>query len=316
MEEKRGETPADVRFGVAIRGGDRGDGDGDGGETAAMDMAAMGLASSRSGLGTIELPFKLWADLQKEGGILAPGDLCLRLGEEFVRPAWGGAISGSPETGRKAVSGAAPKEAAPKEAAPKTTPEAAYEAAVASCHRLAGTDRTREKAGVSAFLLEFPPDLPYSAAARLHLNRVLRDLAGLPLAVAFFNAGWYSSRVIEGLKARGVALCLLDLPRQPASPPSIDVVTAPLVYVKLFGDPNLGSWLSRIGALAAQAGMIRVICAQADGTGAAESALENAAESASLLVDRWRKKREDEGAKLATAKLATAKLADSPVGGR
>lgn len=313
MEEKRGETPADVRFGVAIRGGDRGDGDG--GEAAAMDMAAMGLASSRSGLGTIELPFKLWADLQKEGGILAPGDLCLRLGEEFVRPAWGGAISGSPETGLKAVPGAAPKEAAPK-----TTPEAAYEAAVASCHRLAGTEQAREKAGVSAFLLEFPPDLPYSAAARLHLNRVLRDLAGLPLAVAFFNAGWYSSRVIEGLKARGVALCLLDLPRQPASPPSIDVVTAPLVYVKLFGDPNLGSWLSRIGALAAQAGMIRVLCAQADGTGAAENAsenaLENAAESASLLVDRWRKKREDEGAKLASAKLATAKHADSPAGGR
>jgi len=130
------------------------------------------------------------------------------------------------------------------------------------------------RGGPAALLLEFPPSFDYRPETRRHLDRVLKDLAGLPLAVAFFNADWYSSRVIEGLKMRGVCLCLMDIPRGPSSPPSIDVVTAPLVYVKFYGrkadaycspddyeysDGELLAWLPRLRVLAAQAERLLIV---------------------------------------------------------
>lgn len=202
--------------------------------------------SSYPELGTVELPFEAWA-----GSSSQPLDICLRLGEAFVAPALG-------EGDIRA--------------------EVAYRAAVKVVKR-------GEKPQPSAFLLEFPATITHSTAARRHLDRVVKDLEGLPLAVAFHGADWYSARVIEGLKARGAALCLIDGAREPGAPPSIDIVTSSLVYSKLRDDTDPSVWLARIEALASQAETLRVVfsCSGGRGNGAA---LEKAALMARLWLAR------------------------------
>lgn len=145
-------------------------------------------------------------------------------------------------------------------------------------------ERLSSRGMLAAVLVEFPPSFNYSPAARRQLDRLLKALQGLPLAVAFFNAGWYSVRVIEELKSRGVALCLLDLPQGVDAPPAIDVVTAPLVYLRICGSPGrpagLSALLSRIEALASQADRLRVILA---GEG-----MEQRLNDARALAGAWR----------------------------
>ena len=222
---------------------------------------------------TAEIPYDEWKASVEAGSWPEGRDLSVTLGRRFARPA-----AGADEA-------------------------RAYAEALAECRRLFGAAAGR---GLPAtLLLEFPPSLAYSLETRRHLDRVLKDFSGLPLAVAFLNASWYSSRVIEGLKARGVCLCLMDAPRHPAAPPSIDVVTAPLVYVKFYGrkdasfpdeaweearprspfdyeygDAELSAWLPRLEVLAAQAQRLRVIFA----------AREGGAKNASRLAGMWRER--------------------------
>jgi len=235
------------------------------------------------GLTTVELPFGAWARALASAPTLARGfsDLCLRLGEDFIGPAEGMLEKGGLAKGRPTAADR----------------EAAYVKAVADCRRL--MEKPWAKAAIAALLIEFPASCSYGAAARRHLDRVTKDLSGLPLAVAFYGADWYSARVIEGLKARGVALCLLDMPRKPGSPPSIDVVTSSLVYLKLNDRTDLSSWLPRLEALAAQAAKLRVIFAPGGGNAAGENGVaagdgkvtagggSGAAASAALMAKLW-----------------------------
>ena len=242
-------------------------------------------ASPVPGLTTVELPFGVWpwaGALASAAQALAPApalarsfsDLCLRLGEDFIGPAEERLEEGGVAKGRPTAAGR----------------EAAYVKAVAECRRLMATPWA--KAAIAALLIEFPASCCYGAAARRHLDRVTKDLSGLPLAVAFYGADWYSARVIEGLKARGVALCLLDMPRKPGSPPSIDVVTSSLVYLKLNDRTDLSSWLPRLEALAAQAAKLRVIFTPGSGNAAGEDGVaardgNGAAASAALMAELW-----------------------------
>jgi len=240
--------PADVRFGVAL------------------PDARGAFAASASPGGTLELPLE--AFLGREGGaaalaavLPASADFCIRLGRDFVGPALA--------RGAAAAEGAA-------------RVEAAYLRAAAACRRAADDPALRGR--VAAWLLEFPSSIPYGPAARRHLDRALRDLAGLPLAVAFYGADWYSVRVVEGLKERGAALCLLDLPRGPAGLPAIDVATAPLVYVKRWGAGSPETWIPRLEALALRAERLRVLVAA--GSSAPEDLLA-AADQAAALRRAW-----------------------------
>ena len=240
--------PADVRFGVAL------------------PDARGAFAASASPGGTLELPLEAFLD--REGGaaalaamLPAGADLCVRLGQDFVGPALA--------KGAGAAEGAA-------------SVEAAYLRAIAACRRAADDPALRGR--VAAWLLEFPNSIPYGPAARRHLDRALRDLAGLSLAVAFYGAGWYSVRVVEGLKERGAALCLLDLPRGPAGLPAIDVATASLVYVKRWGSGPPGAWIPRLEALALRAERFRVLVAA--GSSAPGDVLA-AADQAAALRRAW-----------------------------
>lgn len=232
-----------------------------------------GPTASNGPAETVELSYGEWKAAVEAGSWPDGKDCCVRLGRRFARPAVGA------EEAR------------------------AYAADLAECRRLAGAAAGR--GGASAYLLEFSPSFAYFPETRRHLDHVLKDLSGLPLVVAFLDASWYSSRVIEGLKARGVCLCLMDAPRQLFSPPSVDVVTAPLVYVKFYGrsgeieehdggeggalssprdydysDAELMAWLPRLEALAAQAETLRVVFA------ARRS--ETGARNARRLAELWR----------------------------
>lgn len=206
-------------------------------------------AAAREGLlSTRELPYGEW---RLSPPMPAGVDCCVRLGRDFTR------LPDGPRPGGR------------------------YANTLAECRKLAKSAGS----GLAAFLLEFPPSFVYRAETRRHLDRVLKDFSGFPVAVAFFDTGWYSSRVIEGLKSRGVALCLLDLPRCPSAPPSMDVVTAPFVYARFYGrdnaawqgravrtlldyeykDAELSAWLPRLEALSAQALKIRIVFASRRG---------------------------------------------------
>lgn len=181
---------------------------------------------------------------------------------------WVGADHGSVRVGKRVTR------------VPETADDyARYRGAITECRFI--QERAVSRGWKLVFLLEFPFCFSYNAQTRRHLDRIVRDLEGLALAAAFFNAEWYSSRVIDALKMRQIAFCIMDVPACPTLPPRIDVVTASSVYIKLYGrnlkvweNKRLGSlfnydystaelvsWLPRIDALAAQVEAVRIIFA-------------------------------------------------------
>jgi uncharacterized protein YecE (DUF72 family) len=96
--------------------------------------------------------------------------------------------------------------------------------------------------------------------------------------VEFRTPEWYTSRVIEGMQKRGVSLVSLDMPELKDLPPLMDVVTAPLSYIRLHGrneknwhgsdevarydylynDKELEVWVDRIKRIVVQADHILV----------------------------------------------------------
>lgn len=170
-------------------------------------------------------------------------------------------------------------------------PTGSYRAAAAECRALydqyapapppgapAARIAVAAKPEISAFLLEFPLAFAYGTRERRHLDRLVRDLAGLPLAIAFFNPGWYSLRVIEALREKNIGLCLMDFPSPRdgrgdvagSAPPQFDMATSSLVYLKFHGfspdratpgelEARIASWIPRIEALALQAQTLRIV---------------------------------------------------------
>jgi uncharacterized protein YecE (DUF72 family) len=130
---------------------------------------------------------------------------------------------------------------------------------------------------ISAFLLDFPLGFAYGAKERHHLDRLVRDLEGLPLAIALFNPAWYSQRVIEALREKNIGLCLMDFPSPGGRddvaggvPPRFDMATSSLIYLKFHGfspaaaapgelKARLASWIPRLEVLALQVQTLRIV---------------------------------------------------------
>jgi len=154
----------------------------------------------------------------------------------------------------------------------------------------------REAGRLEAVLLQFPPEFRYGADERRYLDGLVlalgmaesvgapRDsrsdsLRGNPqLAVEFHDHAWYNNRVFDALRKRSVAVVSMDLPELAGLPPVIDLVTAPLAYIRLHGRnarawwgsdsasrydylytaAELGAWAQRIRGIAAQARKVLV----------------------------------------------------------
>jgi uncharacterized protein YecE (DUF72 family) len=65
---------------------------------------------------------------------------------------------------------------------------------------------------LEAVLFQFPYSFKYDIENRTYLDRLLKYFKGVPTAVEFRKADWYSGKVIEGMKSRNVPLVSLDLP--------------------------------------------------------------------------------------------------------
>jgi uncharacterized protein YecE (DUF72 family) len=136
----------------------------------------------------------------------------------------------------------------------------------------------RKAERLGAVLLQFPYAFHYEVDRRRYLSDILAELADLPLAVEFRNAEWYNNRVIDSFKERKVSLVSLDLPNLQGLPPVMDVVTAPLAYVRfhgrngetwwgsdsasrydyLYSEQELEIWADRVKTIAAHADKVLV----------------------------------------------------------
>jgi uncharacterized protein YecE (DUF72 family) len=174
----------------------------------------------------------------------------------------------------------------------------------------------REAGRLEAVLLQFPSSFRYGADERRYLDSLVAALGasphggphpggpargGLPLAVEFRDRAWYNNRVFDALRERSVAVASLDLPELGGLPPVIDLVTAPLAYIRLHGrnarawwgsdaasrydylytDAELRAWVQRIRGIAARAERVLVYFNNYRGGQAAA----NAASFAAMLAD-------------------------------
>ena len=131
---------------------------------------------------------------------------------------------------------------------------------------------------LEAVLFQFPYSFQYSDDNRRYLDKLLKFFKGVPAAVEFRKSDWYTGKVIDGMKSREMPLVSLDLPELPKLPPTMDVVTAPVAYIRLHGrnkeawwgkddharydylytDNEIEAWADRIRRIAEQAHRILV----------------------------------------------------------
>jgi uncharacterized protein YecE (DUF72 family) len=95
---------------------------------------------------------------------------------------------------------------------------------------------------LEAVLFQFPYSFKYEDDNRRYLDRLLKFFDGVPVAVEFRKADWYSTKVADGMKSRNVPLVSLDMPELPKLPPTLDLVTAPTVYIRLHGRNSEAWW--------------------------------------------------------------------------
>ncbi len=95
---------------------------------------------------------------------------------------------------------------------------------------------------LDALLFQFPEDFVYGPDERRALDALLREFDGLPAAVEFRNRSWYSSRVLDALRKRAIALAAPELPPAEGMPSFFDVATAPLAYLRLDGGRGTPRW--------------------------------------------------------------------------
>jgi uncharacterized protein YecE (DUF72 family) len=107
---------------------------------------------------------------------------------------------------------------------------------------IAALEPLREAGKLEAVLLQFPFSFHYEAEQRKYLAALMGAFGDIPLAVEFRNADWCNNRVIEGLRKRGASFVILDEPELTGLPPKMDVVTAPLVFMRLHGRNGEAWW--------------------------------------------------------------------------
>ena len=95
---------------------------------------------------------------------------------------------------------------------------------------------------LEAILFQFPYSFHYTPENRRYLDKLLAFFKGVPAAVEFRAADWCIGKVIDGMKSREVPLVSLDMPDLKGLPPTMDVVTGPLAYVRLHGRNKEAWW--------------------------------------------------------------------------
>ncbi|MBN2722678.1 MAG: DUF72 domain-containing protein [Deltaproteobacteria bacterium] len=143
---------------------------------------------------------------------------------------------------------------------------------------LTAIEPLRQDDRLSAVLFQFPYSFSYTIDNRRYLARLLSAMDNTPSVVEFRNAQWINQRVFNALKERNSGYCITDMPHLRGLPPSVDMVTAPVSYIRfhgrneknwwgsdaarrfdyLYSETELHSWVSRIRTLLTQSDKLRV----------------------------------------------------------
>jgi uncharacterized protein YecE (DUF72 family) len=132
---------------------------------------------------------------------------------------------------------------------------------------------------LEAVLFQFPPKtFPYTPDNSRYLGKLLDYFKDVPKAVEFRGPDWYTAKMFDGMKKRGIPLVSLDVPELDGNPPMMDVPTARTAYIRLHGrnkeawwgsdatakfdylykDSELRSWGERLERIAVQVDRILV----------------------------------------------------------
>jgi uncharacterized protein YecE (DUF72 family) len=131
---------------------------------------------------------------------------------------------------------------------------------------------------LAAVLFQFPYSFHYTPENRQYLDRLLREMRELPAVVEFRNAEWLNNRVFDALRERNAGFCSVDAPQLKGLPPSLDIVTSPIAYVRfhgrneknwwgsdaaarfdyLYGEDELRGWIARLKGMMAGARRMRI----------------------------------------------------------
>lgn len=142
-----------------------------------------------------------------------------------------------------------------------------------------GIDPIVEASKLAVILLQFPFSFHYNRDNREYLNKLCAQFGQLPLAVEFRNRYWQRDSVYEGLRERNVTYVNVDEPELSGLPLAQDIITSGTGYVRfhgrnsgnwwtgdnvsrydyLYSDSELGEWVPRIEAMAAQASLVLVV---------------------------------------------------------
>ncbi len=99
----------------------------------------------------------------------------------------------------------------------------------------------QQEGRLGAVLVQFPVSFRNSLENRAHLEKILRDFGGLPLAVEFRHSSWDTPEILKLLEDRGAAFVNIDQPRLGDNLPPTNHVTAALAYYRLHGR-NAEKW--------------------------------------------------------------------------
>ena len=107
---------------------------------------------------------------------------------------------------------------------------------------LAAIEPLAEAKRLDAVLFQFPYSFHYTPENRKYLGKLLTLFEAVPAVVEFRTADWYTTNMIEGMRSRSVPLVALDMPELKGLPPSVDIVTAPVAYIRLHGRNSEAWW--------------------------------------------------------------------------
>jgi len=92
-------------------------------------------------------------------------------------------------------------------------------------------DPVLQSGRLESVLFQFPYSFHYEEDNRWYLAKLLDFFREVPAAVEFRTAEWYTNRVFDALKDRGVSLVSLDMPELENLPPLTETVTAKTAYI-------------------------------------------------------------------------------------
>jgi uncharacterized protein YecE (DUF72 family) len=96
---------------------------------------------------------------------------------------------------------------------------------------------------LGAVLIQFPWSFKYNGESMKWLDRLVKGLNPLPLAVEVRHTSWLNDEYFDYLRSNKVAFCNIDQPEISSNIPPTDIVTGPVSYVRFHGR-NTEQWFA------------------------------------------------------------------------